>query len=88
MDALKKITVEKDITLAQLAFAWLLSKGEDIISLIGSTRMASLQNSVKSLDVNLSESDVKRIENAIPENEIAGNSRDMVFRNGKVVQVL
>ncbi|GAA3312781.1 hypothetical protein GCM10020331_001330 [Ectobacillus funiculus] len=64
-----------------------LAKGEDIIPLIGARRVSQLQNSMESLDVHLSESDVKRIEEAIPVNEIAGGSfsSDAIQKNGMVV---
>lgn len=83
---LNKIAMEKNITLPQLSIAWLLAKGEDIIPLIGSRKVKNLKNSIKSLDIVLSENDVKRIEEAIPQNEIAGTSfPNMKFKNGKVV---
>lgn len=72
VEVLREIAVEKQITLPQLAIAWVLAKGEEIIPLIGARRVSQLQNSMESLDVHLSESDVKRIEEAIPVNEIAG----------------
>ncbi|MDQ6597766.1 hypothetical protein [Bacillus salipaludis] len=50
-------------------------------------KVNQLQESMKSLDVHLNESDVKRIEEAIPESEIAGGSfPQMKFKNGMVVQ--
>lgn len=86
VNALNNIAIEKDITLSQLSIAWLLAKGEDIIPLIGSRKVKNLQNSIKTLDIALSENDVKRIEAAIPQNEIAGESfPNMKFKNGKVV---
>lgn len=86
VDGLKEIALEKQITLPQLALAWMLSKGEDIIPLIASRNVANLQSSIKSLAITLSETDIKRIENAIPKNEIAGTSfPNMKFRNGIVV---
>ncbi|TBL79087.1 aldo/keto reductase [Paenibacillus thalictri] len=86
VEALREIAVEKQITVPQLAFAWALAKGEDIIPLIGARRVSSLQDSIKSLDVNLSESDMRRIENAVPENEIAGSSfPEIRFKNGRIV---
>ena len=82
---LQKIADEKHITVSQLAFAWMLSKGDDIIPLIGASRTATFLDSFKSFDVKLSESDIMRIEEAVPENEISGGSfPEMKFRNGEV----
>lgn len=87
VEALREIATEKQTTVAQLATAWVLSKGKDIIPLVGARRVSQLQDSIKCVNVRLSESDVKRIENAIPENEIAGGSFPQIqFKNGTIVR--
>ena len=87
VEELRKIAIEKQISIPQLAFAWLLAKGEDIVPLIGSRQVANLKSSIKSLDIKLSENDLRRIEAAIPEDKIAGDSfPNMQFRNGIVVR--
>ena len=87
VEALREIAGEKQITLPQLAIAWMLAKGEDILPLIGARRPAQLQDSIKSLAVNLNESDIKRIEAAIPTNDIAGGSfPGLTFKNGRLVR--
>ncbi|MDQ7093608.1 aldo/keto reductase [Desulfosporosinus sp. PR] len=84
---LAEIAAEKQITLSQLAYAWILSKGQDIIPLIGASKRPHFQEAIQSLEISLSERDIKRIEEAIPENEIAGGSfPNMKFKNGVVVQ--
>lgn len=85
VDRLQKIADEKGITVPQLAFAWMLTKGDDIIPLIGASRLSSLTDSLKALDVSLSEGDIKRIEDAVPESEIAGGSfPEIKFKNGRI----
>ncbi|EHJ00465.1 aldo/keto reductase [Clostridium sp. DL-VIII] len=87
VEELRKIADEKHITIPQLSLAWLLSKGNDIITLIGASRRTTLQDSLKSIKVNLSENDIQRIEKAIPENKIAGASfPKREFRNGVAVR--
>lgn len=87
IEALRVIADEKQVTVAQLAVAWILAKGEDILPLIGARKVSQLQESVRSLDVQLTKSDVKRIEEAVPEKEIAGGSfPQMKFKNGVVVR--
>lgn len=66
VDALKIIADEKNITLAQLAIAWVLSRGEDILTLVGSRTEAQVRSMVQALDVELSANDLKRIEELIP----------------------
>lgn len=85
---LGEIAANKQITLSQLAFAWMLSKGEDILPLIGTLSPAHLQEALRSLDIQLTEEEVRAIEEAIPEREIAGASfPNMQFRGGKTVRV-
>lgn len=84
---LGEIAAKKQMTLSQLAFAWILSKGEDITPLIGTVSPAHLQEALQSLDFHLTEDDIREIEEAIPEHEIAGASFPHVqFRNGKIVR--
>ena len=84
---LGEIAAEKQMTVSQLAFAWILSKGEDIIPLIGSLSPTHIQEALQSLDIRLTEDDIKEIEEAIPGNEIAGASfPNRKFRNGKAVR--
>lgn len=74
VEALLEISKDYQMTVAQLAIAWVLAKGDEIIPLIGARTVNQLKESIRSLDVQLSKSDLKRIEAAIPENEIAGGS--------------
>ncbi len=86
VERLRVIADEKNITIPQLSLAWLLSKGDDILTLVGASRRTTLLDSLKSTDVVLNSEDIRRIENAIPKNEIAGGSfPSPKFRNGKVV---
>ncbi|WP_285767408.1 aldo/keto reductase [Peribacillus sp. SI8-4] len=86
VEGLRELAAEKQMTVAQLALAWVLTKGKDIMPLIGARKVNQLQESMKSLAVHLSESDVKRIEEAIPVSAIAGGSfPQMQFKHGIVV---
>ena len=86
VDKLAEMAQEKQTTVSQLAYAWLLSKGEDIIPLIGASKLPHFQEAIPSLNICLSENDIKRIDEAIPEDEIAGASfPQMQFRNGVVL---
>ncbi|MFW2491644.1 aldo/keto reductase [Clostridium chromiireducens] len=86
VEALREIASEKQTTIPQLAIAWLLSKGDYIITLVGASRRSTLKDSLKATDVNLSADDILRIENAIPADKIAGASfPNRQFKNGIVV---
>lgn len=85
VERLRVIADEKNITIPQLSLAWLLSKGDDIITLVGASRRTTLLDSLKAKDVVLTPEDTQRIENTIPKEEIAGGSfPSPKFRNGRV----
>ncbi|MFD0695316.1 aldo/keto reductase [Paenibacillus sp. GCM10027628] len=87
VDRLREIAVEKQTTVSQLAYAWLLSKGMDIIPLIGTSKPAHFEEAMKALDITLNKDEIERIELAIPEDRIAGASfPDMRFKNGLVAK--
>lgn len=71
-DALKAIAEKLNCTSSQLALAWLLSKGEDIIPIPGTKRMEYLLENLKALDISLSNSDLAAIDEAIKSNPIQG----------------
>ncbi len=66
VNALEEIAKEKGVTLSQLAIAWVLSRGEDIMALVGSRTSEQVQNTLKALDVVLTKEDFARIEQIIP----------------------
>jgi len=72
VETLTKLAAEKGITSAQLAIAWVLAKGGNIIPVIGARTRAQLDESLKALEVVLSSEDFATIENAIPASQVAG----------------
>ncbi|WJX20883.1 hypothetical protein P8452_10372 [Trifolium repens] len=59
-------------TPSQLALAWLLHQGNDIIPIPGTTKLKNFENNIGSLTVKLTEEDLKEISDAVPVEEIAG----------------
>ena len=72
IEALKKVAAEKGISPTQLAFAWVLAKGNNMIPLMGPRTRAQLIDTLGALDVKLTPEDLKQIENAIPAAGVAG----------------
>ena len=70
--ALAHVAAEKGATPAQLAIAWVLSRGEDIIPLVGARMRDRLAESLGALDLHLTTDDLARIEAAIPPGAAAG----------------
>jgi len=62
----------KGVTVAQLAIAWVLAKGKDIVPLVGARKRDRLEESLGALDVDLSPTDVEEIERTVPAGAAAG----------------
>lgn len=63
----------KNCTPAQLALAWVLAQGEDIVPIPGSKRCKYLQENVGALDVDLTAADLSRIDEVAPADAFAGS---------------
>ncbi|WP_227979622.1 aldo/keto reductase [Nocardia spumae] len=70
--ALADIAAQHGVSVAQLAIAWVLTRGADIVPLIGARRVDRWSEAVGALDIRLSESELAAIEAAAPADEVAG----------------
>jgi aryl-alcohol dehydrogenase-like predicted oxidoreductase len=70
--AVEAMAREKGCTPGQLALAWLLAQGDDIIPIPGTKRRVYLEENVNALDVHLTKEDVLRIEKVFPLDAAAG----------------
>ena len=61
------------MTTAQLAIAWVASRGIDIVPLIGTKRRDRLAEALGALEVELSPADLAAIEAAVPSGQVAGD---------------
>jgi aryl-alcohol dehydrogenase-like predicted oxidoreductase len=73
VDALREVAAAQGVTVAQIAIAWVLSRGNDIVPLVGARRRERLSEAMGALDVELSPADLDRIENAVPADAAAGD---------------
>jgi aryl-alcohol dehydrogenase-like predicted oxidoreductase len=71
----RQLASEKGCTPAQLALAWLLTK-PDVIPILGTSSVARLEENVRAADVRLTDSDIARIEQALPKGPAAGARYD------------
>jgi aryl-alcohol dehydrogenase-like predicted oxidoreductase len=76
LTALEQIAAERGATVPQLAFAWALSRGEDIIPLIGTKRRDRLAEALGALDLRLGPDELARLEAAVPPGQVAGDRYD------------
>jgi aryl-alcohol dehydrogenase-like predicted oxidoreductase len=72
VEALKRLAVERGITVSQLCIAWVMSRGEDIVPLIGSRTRKQLQEALGAAEISLTEEELKQIEEAVPASAVAG----------------
>jgi aryl-alcohol dehydrogenase-like predicted oxidoreductase len=72
VEALRAIAADKGVSVAQLAIAWVLSRGEDIVPLVGARRRDRLTEALGALDVTLTDADLRAIESAVPADAAAG----------------
>ena len=73
VERVREIAEEKNATPAQLALAWVLAQGEDIVPIPGTKRRERLEENVAALDVELTDADLERIEAAFPKGATAGD---------------
>jgi len=66
LSTLEKLAAEKGCTSGQLALAWVLAQGDDIVPIPGTKRRTYLDENVASLDVELTSADLARIEAELP----------------------
>ena len=71
-DRVRQVADEKGVTPGQLALAWLLHRGEDIVPIPGTKRREYLEENAGAADVRLTEEDLRRIEEAMPRGSAAG----------------
>jgi aryl-alcohol dehydrogenase-like predicted oxidoreductase len=72
VDRIKEIAREKGITPSQLALAWVLAQGHDMVPIPGTKRRTYLEENVAAVKIQLSKSDLARIEEAAPKGFAAG----------------
>jgi aryl-alcohol dehydrogenase-like predicted oxidoreductase len=66
VERITEIAQDKNVTPAQLALAWVLAQGEDIVVIPGTKRRTHLEQNLGALDVTLTEEDLARINDAFP----------------------
>lgn len=76
LEALEQIAKDKGCTSAQLALAWLLHQGTDIVPIPGTGKISRLEENVAAATLRLSAEDLGRIERAIPAGAVQGERYD------------
>ena len=72
VERVRAIAQRKGVTAAQLALAWVLAKGEDLVPIPGTKRRKYLEEDAAAADIKLTPQEVAELEAAIPLNDIVG----------------
>ena len=70
---MKEIAATKQVTPAQLALAWLLAQGDDLVPIPGTKRRKNLEENVAALGILLTREDLQRIDEAAPKGAASGD---------------
>jgi aryl-alcohol dehydrogenase-like predicted oxidoreductase len=76
VDRLREVADAKRATVAQVAIAWVLSRGEDVVPLVGARRRDRLDEALGALDLELSPEDLSALEAIVPADAAAGTRYD------------
>lgn len=72
VEALQALAVRKGVTAAQLALAWVMHQGDDIVPIPGTRRIERLEENIAGAVITLSPSDLAEIEQVMPAREVQG----------------
>jgi aryl-alcohol dehydrogenase-like predicted oxidoreductase len=73
VDAIAEIAERKRATPGQIALAWAMAKGDDVIPIPGTKKIARLEENIGALKLDLSAEDIVAIERAAPAEAVAGD---------------
>lgn len=73
VEKVKQIAERRGCTASQLALAWVLSQGEDVVAIPGTKRVKYLEEIVASADIKLNEEELRQLDQAAPKGSAAGD---------------
>jgi aryl-alcohol dehydrogenase-like predicted oxidoreductase len=73
VDKVREIAAEKGVTATQLALAWVLAQGEDVVPIPGTKRVRYLEENTAAADVELDKEDLQRLDAVVPVGVAAGD---------------
>jgi aryl-alcohol dehydrogenase-like predicted oxidoreductase len=72
VDQVRQLAASKGVTPSQLAIAWVLARGDDVVAIPGTKRRSHLEENLGALDVELTGEDLAAIEKVTPRGSVAG----------------
>jgi aryl-alcohol dehydrogenase-like predicted oxidoreductase len=76
VEQLRGVAAARGFSAAQLAIAWVLARGEDIVPPVGARTRERLAEALRALDIDISSDDLAAIEGAIPPEAVSGERYD------------
>lgn len=73
VEAVKTIAADKGVTAAQLALAWVLAQGDDLVPIPGTRRIPTLEQNAAAVDLVLTPEDLARIDAIFPKGAASGH---------------
>jgi aryl-alcohol dehydrogenase-like predicted oxidoreductase len=73
VERVRAIAENREVTPGQMALAWVLAKGEDVVPIPGTKRRKYLEENAAAADIKLTPGEIAEMEAAVPQNEIAGD---------------
>jgi aryl-alcohol dehydrogenase-like predicted oxidoreductase len=73
---LAEVAAERGVSASQMAIAWVLAKGEDIVPVLGARTEAHIAEALAALELTLSDAEMSRLEQAVPAEKVAGTRYD------------
>ncbi len=75
-ETLARLAEQKGVTTAQLALAWLLHKGNDIIPIPGTSKIHRLEENLAAASIELFDQEIAEIEQTVPTEKVEGHRCD------------
>ena len=73
VERVEELAAEKDVNPGQLALAWVLAQGDDIVPIPGTTQIEHLEENVAAMEIELTDDDLRELESVFPAGAAAGD---------------
>jgi len=73
VDKVRQVACDKDVEPGQIALAWVLAQGDDIVPIPGTKHLKYLKQNIAAADIDLTENDLNFLDTAIPRGSTAGD---------------
>jgi aryl-alcohol dehydrogenase-like predicted oxidoreductase len=73
VDRVKQLADQRGLKPGQVALAWLLAQGDDVVPIPGTKRLTYLQENIDAVNVKLSEDEMRALDEAAPNGATAGD---------------